>query len=238
MLAAMAGSFSSCSPVEPYQPEPVPEGLQLYFPTTVLASTYDINELTGDKIDITVCRVKCDEAATVNISSTVDAPAGAITVPASVDFGYLATEAHLLISLDKTLIPLDSEAKVELSIPDAANVGTFGDTKFIVTIKNPTPQLWIKFDDGIIYETPYWGEEEAKTMYYMEYAENIRLCKVEKCFGAGCGELGVAENDERADIEVFVQRTQGKITLETLDIDIVVHHGIYTSLFYVFQNFL
>ena len=184
MLAAMAGSFSSCSPVEPYQPEPVPEGLQLYFPTTVLASTYDINELTGDKIDITVCRVKCDEAATVNISSTVDAPAGAITVPASVDFGYLATEAHLLISLDKTLIPLDSEAKVELSIPDAANVGTFGDTKFIVTIKNPTPQLWIKFDDGIIYETPYWGEEEAKTMYYMEYAENIRLCKVEKCFGA------------------------------------------------------
>ena len=184
MLAAMAGSFSSCSPVEPYQPEPVPEGLQLYFPTTVLASTYDINELTGDKIDITVCRVKCDEAATVNISSSVDAPAGAISVPASVDFGYLATEAHLLISLDKTLIPQDSEAKVELSIPDAANVGSFGDTKFIITIKNPTPQLWIKFDDGVFSEAPdWWGEEENKTLYYMEVSENIRYCKIPECFG-------------------------------------------------------
>lgn len=184
MLAAIAGSFSSCTPVAPYQPEQVPDGLQLYFPTTELAASYDLNDIKGDQIDIPVCRIKCDEAATVNITSSVD-PAGAVTIPASVDFGYQATQATLTIKFDREKIAQGTEVKIKLSIPDAANTSVYGDTEALIVLTNPVPELWIKFDTGTLTESDdFWGEkEEGKTLYYMEVGENIRYCKIEDCFG-------------------------------------------------------
>ncbi|MBO4475827.1 MAG: hypothetical protein J5737_03810 [Bacteroidales bacterium] len=118
------------------------------------------------------------------------------SVPGTVSFPEWVETVKIPITVkDLDALGMNNFHKLTLSIADEAMTTPYGRSS--VTIEAGIELPWIKFDDGILYEVPYWGEEEEKVMEYQELSPTLRICRITECFGhdtiEGGGEYDVQD---------------------------------------------
>ena len=177
--------YASCAPeTDPYKPAPVPDGDQVYFPSTIITD-YDLSAETETEvtIDLPLLRVKDASALEVNISSEIDGQEEAVSVAAVASFTAGSNETVVPVKVDVPGFEQDSTCVITLTIADEASTTPYGASKVTITITNPKPAEWIKFDKGVMVEAGWGEKEEGKEMYYKAFRGSIVECKVPDCFG-------------------------------------------------------
>lgn len=171
----MVLTLGACTEKAPeYEPAEAAGTAEVYF-VPGQPVQYNLKELDGS-FDVTLCRVVSTNALTVNLTSTADA---LFTIPSSVTFDSGSKEAVLTITYDNTAIEEDATYPVSIKIND--NTSPYGNAEY--AFEGIVPAAWEIWGKGTLYEDPYWGEEEVKTLYYQDITDEIRLCKFSECFG-------------------------------------------------------
>lgn len=183
-LGSIFLAASCAQEIDPYKPAPVPEGDQVYFPSTIVTD-YDLSgvEETETTIDLPILRVKAASALDVSIASVITGQEGAVSVPAVVNFAAGSKEAVVPVKVNVPGFEQDATCEITLTIADEASTTPYGASKVTITIINPKPAEWIKFDKGVMVEAGWGEKEEGKEMYYKAFRGSIVECKVPDCFG-------------------------------------------------------
>lgn len=195
-IAAIALSLVACTSKEQnYTPTPAYPGDNVYFPNTLSSAVNLEQGATSFTLPILRNETSTD-AIDVPILAAGDAiDGGYISVPGTVSFAAGQTEAVINIAVDPEKLGLNNAVGVTLAIADEGATMPYGDSSITLSISIPLP--WLVFDTGTIYETPYWGEQETKTLYYQVLSDKIWQFKVVGCFGhdtiAGGGSYDVQD---------------------------------------------
>ena len=178
-VALTLASVACVKEQNPYQPAEPATGEQVFFPNTISAQI----ELSKDQtsFDIPVLRnATALEAVDVAIEASGEGLL-VFDVPGTVSFQNGSKESKITISYDPAVLPTNVFYDLVLKISDASLTTPYGNAALTLSVGVSLP--WIAFDEGIMYETPYWGEQEEKTLYYQQISETIRFCRVPECFG-------------------------------------------------------
>ncbi len=196
-IAAIALSLAACTSKEQnYTPTPAYPGDNVYFPSTINPAVALEQGATSFTVTIARNESAAKDAIDVPIIAVGDAiDGGYISVPGTVSFAAGQTETDFVIGVDSEALGLNNTVNVTLAIADEGATMPYGDSSITLSISIPLP--WLVFDTGTIYETPYWGEQETKTLYYQILSDEIWQFKVVGCFGhdaiAGGGEYDVQD---------------------------------------------
>ncbi len=182
-IAAIALSVVACTSKEQnYTPTPAYPGDNVYFPSTINPTVALEQGATSFSVTIARNESVAKDAIDVPIISAGDAiDGGYISVPGTVSFAAGQTETNLVIGVDAEKLGLNNAVSVTLAIADEGATMPCGDASIALSISIPLP--WLVFDTGTIYETPYWGEQETKALYYQILSDDIWQFKVIGCFG-------------------------------------------------------
>lgn len=182
-IAAIALSLAACTSKEQnYTPTPAYPGDNVYFPSTINPTVALGQGATSFSVTIARNESVAKDAIDVPIISAGDAiDGGYISVPGTVSFAAGETEAAINIAVDPEKLGLNNAVGVTLAIADEGATMPYGNASIALSISIPLP--WLVFDTGTIYETPYWGEQETKTLYYQMLSDDIWQFKVIGCFG-------------------------------------------------------
>lgn len=178
-VALTLASVACVKEQNPYQPAEPATGEQVFFPNTISAQI----ELSKDQtsFDIPVLR---NTTALEAIDVAVEASGTGVEIfdiPGTVSFKSGEKESKITINYNPAELPTNVFYDVVLKISDASLTTPYGNAALTFSAGVSLP--WIAFDEGIMYETPYWGEQEEKTLYYQQISETIRFCRVPECFG-------------------------------------------------------
>lgn len=179
LASAVVFGLASCVQKAPqYEPAEAVGNAEVFFSPT-LPATYNLKGNEGS-FPVTVNRVQNTGSLTVNLNSSAPSE---FSVPANVTFDSGAKTASFNITFDPANLKEDVEYPFTITI--ANDVTPYGASEYSFTASIPAP--WEVFKKGTLYETPYWGEIESKTLYYQEITSDILLCKFEDCFGHDTG---------------------------------------------------
>lgn len=183
-VMTLTACFPEANPAPAYQPAAQENGALVYF-VNVPTGTVKLAKGTPS-LDITLARASSElSALDVAITATGDAITY-FNVPAKASFATDQKETKITISAkDVNAMPMNEYYELALTITDDALTSQYGSNNFSIKLGIELP--WIKFDDGTIYETPYWGEQENIPLYYQQVSDNIRYCVVSGCFGHDTG---------------------------------------------------
>ena len=178
-VALTLASVACMKEQNPYQPAEPATGEQVFFPNTIASQIALDKEATS--FDIPVFRnATALEAVDVAIEASGEGLL-VFDVPGTVSFQNGSKESKITISYDPAVLPTNVFYNLVLKISDASLTTPYGNAALTFSAGVSLP--WIAFDEGIMYETPYWGEQEEKTLYYQQISETIRFCRVPECFG-------------------------------------------------------
>lgn len=186
-VAALAVAACDKTKVPEYENAPATTNEQVFFPGSVADQ---IKMGQGDvSFTIPIQRGSANlEALDVEIASSGEG-LDYFSVPGIVSFAAKSASANLVVSVkDADALGLNNFYELTLSIADDALTTPYA--RKSITIKAGIELPWVKFDDGTLFEVPYWGEQEEKTMYYQQLTPTLRLCKIEGCFGHDTIESG------------------------------------------------
>lgn len=180
LFSLIAIAAASCvAETSPYQPAEPATGEQIYFPKTISEKIVLTKDQTS--FDIPVLR---NTPALEAIDVAIEASGNGLDVfevPGTFSFQSGEKESKITVEFDPADLTPNTFYDLTIKISDAGLTTPYGTSTLAFTAGINLP--WIAFDEGIMYETPYWGEEEKKTLYYQQISENIRFCRVPECFG-------------------------------------------------------
>ena len=182
-MICLVSCFQEKSEIPVYEPAALESGALVFFkdaPTTTIKLT------KGEpSLDIAIARASTD-ALEVGLTAEGEDALKYFNVPESVSFAQGEKAATLTISAkDVNAMPMNEFFPLTISITNAALTTAYGTSSFSFNIGIELP--WVTFDEGTIYETPYWGEQEDKPIKYQQISDDIRYCVVEGCFGHDTG---------------------------------------------------
>ncbi len=179
LAAAMLFGFGACVEKAPeYEPADLVGNSEVFFAPN-LPSSYNLKGNPG-KFTFDISRVDASNSVTVNLSSSADA---IFSVPSSVSFSSGSKTAPVEVTFDPSKLKEDTPYPFTVTITNETTPYGASEYSFTASI----PAAWEKFGTGDLNEV-WWGEVEPKmTLYYQEVGENLRLCKIEKCFGHDTG---------------------------------------------------
>ena len=139
-LALLSAGFVSCTEEE-FQPGPVEDGAQVYFPDTV-PTQYDLEDNVSS-VTIPVKRMSTEGELTVSILadlSQIETSAQSLfTVPESVTFSDGQADGSVVISFTRDNLVDGTEYPINLLLNDADNTTSYGHSQLTITI---TPWPW------------------------------------------------------------------------------------------------
>lgn len=185
LAAALVLSVVGCMKTEQnYTPNPQYPGDNLYFPADAPTKVeldkdqplqFDINVYRGgdttDPLDATLAIT--GEAIDENF----------VTIESAVaHFAAGESTAKITATVDGDKLGLNKTTTFTVAIADESQTSPVGDASLTYSVIIPLP--WLVFDSGILTESPgWWGETEAKTLYYQEVSPTLWLCKLPQCWG-------------------------------------------------------
>ena len=86
------------------------------------------------------------------------------------------------MTYDPKSLTFNETYELDITISDFKSI--YGYQKVHVIIEYPTS--YFEFGTGTIFED-WWGEQEDKTMFVREYAENVYQCYLPECWGHDSG---------------------------------------------------
>ena len=137
------------------------------------------NLTSNPTIIVPVARLAKAAEAVVNVSST---GSDLFTVPSSVKIENGNRIGEMELTYDPKSLTFNETYELDISISDFKSI--YGYQKVHVIIEYPTS--YFEFGTGTIYED-WWGEQEDKTMFVREYAENVYQCYLPECWGHDSG---------------------------------------------------
>lgn len=179
-VVAMTACFPEGTPAPAYVPAQQESGALVYF-KNVPTGTVKLDKGTPS-VTIILERASSDlSALDVAITATGDATTY-FSVPAKASFAAESKSASLIVSAkDVSSMPMNEYFDLALSIADEALTSQYGTAEFAFKLGIELP--WVLFDAGVIFEDPYWGEQEEIPIYYQQITDDIRYCVVSGCFG-------------------------------------------------------
>ena len=130
-------------------------------------------------IIVPVARLAKAAEAVVNVSST---GSDLFTVPSSVKIENGNRIGEMELTYDPKSLTFNETYELDITISDFKSI--YGYQKVHVIIEYPTS--YFEYGAGTIYED-WWGEQEDKTMFAREYAENVYQCYLPECWGHDSG---------------------------------------------------
>lgn len=176
LAAAMLFGFGACVEKAPeYVPADPVGNAEVFFAPT-LPTSYNLKGNTGS-FTFDVSRVDASNSLTVNLSSSNDA---IFSVSPSVSFASGAKTAPVEVTFDPAALAEDTPYKFTVTIGNETTPYGASEYSFTATL----PSSWMKFGAGTLYEVAYWNEEEPKmVLWYQDLSDELRICKIEDCFG-------------------------------------------------------
>ncbi len=141
--------------------------------------TFSFNVTSNPDIEIPVVRLGTSGDVSVNVTAT---GSSVFSVPSQVTIKDGERVGNLVVTYDRSRLAYNEEYALELSISGYASL--FGYGKAVATIEYPTS--YYEYGKGTI-EEGWWGEQEDKTMYARDYAENVLQCYLPDCWGHDSG---------------------------------------------------
>ena len=139
-LALLSAGFVSCTEEE-FQPGPVEDGAQVYFPDTV-PTQYDIEDNVSS-VTIPVKRMSTEGELTVSVLADltqIETSAQSLfTVPESVTFSDGQADGSVVISFTRDALTDGTDYPINLLLNDADNTTSYGHSQLTITI---TPWPW------------------------------------------------------------------------------------------------
>lgn len=139
-LALLSAGFVSCTEEE-FQPGPVEDGAQVYFPDTV-PTQYDLEDNVSS-VTIPVKRMSTEGELTVSVLadlSQIETSAQSLfTVPESVTFSDGQADGSVVISFTRDALADGTDYPINLLLNDADNTTSYGHSQLTITI---TPWPW------------------------------------------------------------------------------------------------
>lgn len=176
LAASLLFAFSACTEKAPaYEPAAEPTTAQVYF-DTVSPTDFNLNT-AGGVISVPIHRAKTTGELSVPVSLSADP---AFKGPSTVSFASGSADTKYEITYD--LADFQEEVVYNLTLTINGETSEYGVSQRELTAS--IPASWTKFGTGTLEEVA-WGETETKkTVYYRDFNDHIRLCKIEKCWGA------------------------------------------------------
>ena len=137
------------------------------------------NLTSNPTIIVPVARLAKAAEAVVNVSST---GSDLFTVPSSVKIENGNRIGEMELTYDPKSLTFNETYELDITISDFKSI--YGYQKVHVIIEYPTS--YFEYGTGTIYED-WWGEQEDKTMFAREYAENVYQCYLPECWGHDSG---------------------------------------------------
>ena len=137
------------------------------------------NLTSNPTIIVPVARLAKAGEAVVNVSST---GSSLFTVPSSVKIESGDRIGEMELTYDPKSLTFNETYELDITISDFQSI--YGYEKVHVIIESPTS--YFEYGSGTIYED-WWGEQEDKTMFVREYAENVYQCYLPECWGHDTG---------------------------------------------------
>ena len=137
------------------------------------------NLTSNPTIIVPVARLAKAAEAVVNVSST---GSDLFTVPSSVKIENGNRIGEMELTYDPKSLTFNETYELDITISDFKSI--YGYQKVHVIIEYPTS--YFEYGAGTIYED-WWGEQEDKTMFAREYAENVYQCYLPECWGHDSG---------------------------------------------------
>ena len=137
------------------------------------------NLTSNPTIIVPVARLAKAGEAVVNVSST---GSSLFTVPSSVKIESGDRIGEMELTYDPKTLTFNETYELDITISDFQSI--YGYEKVHVIIEYPTS--YFEYGSGTIYED-WWGEQEDKTMFVREYAENVYQCYLPECWGHDSG---------------------------------------------------
>lgn len=137
------------------------------------------NLTSNPTIIVPVARLAKAGEAVVNVSST---GSSLFTVPSSVKIESGDRIGEMELTYDPKSLTFNETYELDITISDFQSI--YGYEKVHVIIEYPTS--YFEYGSGTIYED-WWGEQEDKTMFVREYAENVYQCYLPECWGHDSG---------------------------------------------------
>ena len=137
------------------------------------------NLTSNPTIIVPVARLAKAGEAVVNVSST---GSSLFTVPSSVKIESGDRIGEMELTYDPKSLTFNETYELDITISDFQSI--YGYEKVHVIIEYPTS--YFEYGSGTIYED-WWGEQEDKTMFVREYAENVYQCYLPECWGHDTG---------------------------------------------------
>ena len=137
------------------------------------------NLTSNPTIIVPVARLAKAGEAVVNVSST---GSSLFTVPPSVTIENGNRIGEMELTYDPKSLTFNETYELDITISDFKSI--YGYQKVHVIIEYPTS--YFEYGAGTIYED-WWGEQEDKTMFAREYAENVYQCYLPECWGHDSG---------------------------------------------------
>ena len=137
------------------------------------------NLTSNPTIIVPVARLAKAAEAVVNVSST---GSDLFTVPSSVKIENGNRIGEMELTYDPKSLTFNETYELDITISDFQSI--YGYEKVHVIIEYPTS--YFEYGSGTIYED-WWGEQEDKTMFVREYAENVYQCYLPECWGHDSG---------------------------------------------------
>lgn len=181
-LAACALSLAACADEgQEYIPNPPYPGDNVYFASSIQTN---VNlEQGATEFTVPISRgADASAAITVALASKGTAvETGSCTVPGEVSFAAGESVASITVAVNPDILGLNNAEDLTILVADGNRTTPYGQPSVALRVSIPLP--WIVFDSGVMYETPFWDEEEIKILYYQQISDNIRYCRVPECFG-------------------------------------------------------
>ena len=137
------------------------------------------NLTSNPTIIVPVARLAQGAEKVVNVSAT---GSNLFTVPSSVTIADGDRIGEMELTYDPKTLTFNETYELDITISDFQSI--YGYEKVHVIIEYPTS--YFEYGSGTIYED-WWGEQEDKTMFVREYAENVYQCYLPECWGHDSG---------------------------------------------------
>ncbi|MCD8032643.1 MAG: hypothetical protein LUF85_17935 [Bacteroides sp.] len=133
-LAIMTIPYSCGDDVE-YTPAEIPNSIEVYFPDSNSSKIDLSSEATS--FEVTIARVKTDDAVTVPL--TVTGGDGIYTIPTSVAFAQGESQSTITITYDPNVLEYDDYTEITLTIGDDTYTTFYGLSEYSFSVGIPAP---------------------------------------------------------------------------------------------------
>ena len=141
--------------------------------------TLNYNLTTDPGIVIPVVRLGTSGDLTVNVTTV---GSSIFSVPGSVVIKDGQRIGELVVTYDQKALNFNELYELDVTIGNFSSI--YGFETAHVVIEYPTS--YFEFGAGTIYED-WWGEQEDKTLFVREFADNVYQCFLPQCWGHDSG---------------------------------------------------